>query len=530
MKRIISALLVVMLLCSMFVVSVAAENADSTIMIPASKLEKKFVVDGNLDIWYLNADDETPKNDGNYYQYVALSPIEKSDGVSYYADPVTFAQGWTAWDDDYVYIYVKVWDDHLVKFDPSGAHAGMDSSAADCVGVFFDPDPNSQTHEFVYDTDKHNGNIIDEIQKEAPLDNFFAQTSDPEQGDTQFRWRPLEDQIDDYHNVVKPGYNGVTFADYITNTDNLVTFTFENDPIIVEETGTEVTSGFGFEVRLPRNNDKSNSYRFHLYAANSSDENWSRYTLATGNAWWMQYDTAWGVYYYDDAPFFNQSEEQLATKGVMYTDSEINLRGPAGAVVEKIKALGNVTAADKDKVLALKAEYDALTVIEKGYVEYKDCLETLEAAVEAVGGDVTPPDNTDQEAADAVMAQIDALNVQSLDDEAAVVAARTAYDALTDAQKALVTNLAKLEAAEAAIAALKADVPGPAVKYGDVNGDGKDDAADALDVLKSVVGKVSFNADQFKAADTDGDGKADAADALNILKKVVGKLDKYPVE
>lgn len=525
MKRMISALLVAALLCSMFVMGVVAENADSTVAIPADQLEKKFVVDGNLDIWYLNADDETAEGDGNYYQYVAFSPIEKSDGVSYYADPVTFAQGWTAWDDDYVYVYVKVWDDHLIAFDPSGAHAGLDSSAADCVGIFFDPDPNSQTHSFVYDTDKHNGNIIDEIKKDAPIDNFFAQTSDPEQGDTQFRWRPLEDQIDDYHNVTKPGYNGVSFRDYITSTDNLVTFTFENDPIIVEETGTEVSSGFGFEVRLPRNNDKSNAYRFHLYAANSSDENWSRYTLATGNAWWMQYDTAWNVYYQKNAPFFNQSAEQLATKGIMYTDSETNLRGPAGAVVDKIKALGNVTAADKDKVLALKAEYDALTVIEKGYVEYKDCVETLEAALDAVGGDVTPS-NPDQEAADAVMAKIDALNVQSLDDEAAVVAARAAYSALTDAQKALVTNLAKLEAAEAAIAALKA----PTVKYGDVNGDGKDDATDALEILKSVVGKVTLNDAQNKAADTNGDSKVDAADALNILKKVVGKLGKYPVE
>ncbi|MCM3625739.1 hypothetical protein M4D70_26770, partial [Brevibacillus borstelensis] len=41
-------------------------------------------------------------------------------------------------------------------------------------------------------------------------------------------------------------------------------------------------------------------------------------------------------------------------------------------------------------------------------------------------------------------------------DEDAVKAARTAYDALTDAQKALVTKLADLEAAEAKIAELKA--------------------------------------------------------------------------
>jgi len=67
-------------------------------------------------------------------------------------------------------------------------------------------------------------------------------------------------------------------------------------------------------------------------------------------------------------------------------------------------------------------------------------------------------------------------------------------------------------------------------KYGDVDGDTKVTAADALEVLKSVVGKVNLTGAQFTAADTDGNGKADAADALNILKKVVGKIDHFPIE
>ena len=68
------------------------------------------------------------------------------------------------------------------------------------------------------------------------------------------------------------------------------------------------------------------------------------------------------------------------------------------------------------------------------------------------------------------------------------------------------------------------------ILYGDLDDDDKVTAADALEVLKSVVGKVALTDDQFTAADTDGNGKADAADALNILKKVVGKIDKFPVE
>ena len=141
------------------------------------------------------------------------------------------------------------------------------------------------------------------------------------------------------------------------------------------------------------------------------------------------------------------------------------------------------------------------------------------------------PGPTDQEIADEVIAKIDALNVQSLDDASAVSAARRAYDELTDAQKDLVTNLAKLVDAEAKIAQLEKPIDPPVtVTYGDVDGNGKVEATDALEVLKSVVGKVTLTDEQLVKADTDGNGKADATDALNILKKVVGKIDKFPVE
>ena len=76
------------------------------------------------------------------------------------------------------------------------------------------------------------------------------------------------------------------------------------------------------------------------------------------------------------------------------------------------------------------------------------------------------------------MAKIDALPVEvTAADEENVKAARAAYDALTESQQAMVTNLAKLEAAEAAFA----------IVYGDLNGDGKADASDALKALQHSV-------------------------------------------
>ncbi len=68
---------------------------------------------------------------------------------------------------------------------------------------------------------------------------------------------------------------------------------------------------------------------------------------------------------------------------------------------------------------------------------------------------VTDPD---QEAADAVVTLFDALPADiTLEDKAAIEAARAAYDALTAEQKALISpeNLAKLTAAEEALAALE---------------------------------------------------------------------------
>ena len=62
----------------------------------------------------------------------------------------------------------------------------------------------------------------------------------------------------------------------------------------------------------------------------------------------------------------------------------------------------------------------------------------------------------DQEAADAVKALIDAIGTPvTLESANAIATARTAYDALTDAQKALVENYAALTAAETALAALE---------------------------------------------------------------------------
>ena len=219
------------------------------------------------------------------------------------------------------------------------------------------------------------------------------------------------------------------------------------------------------------------------------------------------------------------AETKIAELKFQQEQNEEN-KAAAKVVIDRIEALNVQSLDDKPAVVAARAAYEALTDAQQGLVTNLAKLENAETKVAEL-----EQEEQNQAAAKAVMDQIDALNVQSLEDKPAVVAARAAYEDLTDVQKGLVTNLAKLENAEAKIDELENPViPPVTVTYGDVDGDGKVSATDALEVLKSVVGKVTLTDHQFKAADTDGNGKADAADALNILKKVVGKIDKFPVE
>lgn len=74
------------------------------------------------------------------------------------------------------------------------------------------------------------------------------------------------------------------------------------------------------------------------------------------------------------------------------------------------------------------------------------------------------------------------------------------------------------------------DPPVPAVRYGDVDGNGEVGADDALLVLKHVVRLSVLEEAKLPAADVTDDTQITADDALYILKKVVRLIDKFPVE
>ena len=126
------------------------------------------------------------------------------------------------------------------------------------------------------------------------------------------------------------------------------------------------------------------------------------------------------------------------TVNVLGTDSTAD-REAAAAVAALIEGIGNVTLASGDAIQAARKAYDALTETQKALVGN---YETLTAAEKTYASLVA-----DRDAAKAVTDLIAKLGTVTLDSGDAIQAARKAYDALTDAQKALVTNYETLTAA-----------------------------------------------------------------------------------
>ena len=107
--------------------------------------------------------------------------------------------------------------------------------------------------------------------------------------------------------------------------------------------------------------------------------------------------------------------------------------------IEALKPIENLTLDAEARLYEIQAMYDALTEAQQALVPN---LSTLDAAFAWIDG----------LHAAQVETMIDALpDLVTVSDAAAIAAAREAYEALTEAQKTLVTNLDKLEACEEAL-------------------------------------------------------------------------------
>ena len=124
-------------------------------------------------------------------------------------------------------------------------------------------------------------------------------------------------------------------------------------------------------------------------------------------------------------------------------------KAAADAVVAQINAIGEVTLNSKAAIDAARAAYEALTADQKALVTKLDALTAAETRLQELK-DAAAQAAADKAAADAAAALIEKIGTVTKDSEAAIDAARAAYDALTDAQKALVENYETLTKAEEA--------------------------------------------------------------------------------
>ena len=166
----------------------------------------------------------------------------------------------------------------------------------------------------------------------------------------------------------------------------------------------------------------------------------------------------------------------------------------AKAKIDALPEAGKVTLAERDAVKAAQDAYDALSAEQKEYLTFAQAAKVTALAKRIAELEAAP--------IKSVEALIDAIGTVTLDSKSAIDEARKAYDKLTAAQQARVSNYAALTAAETTYAKLVQDKA-------------DQDAADAAIAKINAIGVVSRAAkSRIDAARKAYDGLTDAQKAL----------------
>ena len=194
-------------------------------------------------------------------------------------------------------------------------------------------------------------------------------------------------------------------------------------------------------------------------------------------------------------------EEQIAALEKAAAD-----QAAAAAVDKMIEDLGEITSLDQvEDVEAVWEAYEALTKDQQALVTKLEALCDADDAIAAL---------EDAAAAAAVDKMIEDLGEITLEKEEAVVAAREAYDDLTETQAALVKNLETLVAAEATIEELK-NPSAPEYPAGDVDMTGVVDVADIMK-LKALIMADKWTDEELSIGDMNASGALDVGDIMEV--------------
>lgn len=193
-----------------------------------------------------------------------------------------------------------------------------------------------------------------------------------------------------------------------------------------------------------------------------------------------------------------------------------------GDLIDKINNIGTVTLDSESAITEARTAYDKLPEEVKARVSNYDTLTAAEAALQSLKDQIK-----------AVIDQIDAIGTVTLDSEDAILAARTDYNALSDAQKALVTNVDTLTAAEQRLEKLKGDAKAIADAEAVIDAIGDNVTLDSEDAIKAARAaydglsdenkeKVSNYKKLTKAEATLAQLKADQKAAADVDQKIAG--------
>ncbi len=217
-----------------------------------------FVIDGELDSlykkntdWYFDSTDDV--YDDHLHRFISSGGTTEHTG-----DPTSNVKLWVAYDSNYVYAYIKMYT--------------ISNNAA--IRMYYDPDPNDSS---------------------LGMTESFASSS---HGDVGFYLMKNDLAV---HREASFGYDKIAYNDagYFSSEENLKPFTF------IE--GTE--SGFGFEVRLPRNDDDSNTFKLN-FACESTPDSTTDHAWTFGPRWWIKRDSMHTFTFNDsDNPFTDDQTE-----------------------------------------------------------------------------------------------------------------------------------------------------------------------------------------------------------------------------
>ena len=500
-KRLLSVLLVTVLVFSMGSIAAMAQG------------EFVVVIDGKRDAVYK----DSRYLDPSCWQYWAddINPTEPVD-----PERVT-NHLWFTWNGEYVYLYFQVTSKDPLYQPPEGETVPPNRSLKfyEQIDVYLDTAPSDEyLAPCMYATE------------ENPECNHFCCNAREGDGKGYRLMTRLAPAWDNWNNFFDSDAGlfftfGEFYDTYCTPGAQKYKEEYAKNPLnaYLQSNGAgEVasfidyeTNTYGFEMKYRR---ASNEDYFKINIVTSANEKeWDEgielgYKLSVCAMPWLNHEGMIQICY-DDYGSYHPSAEELAQE-------KEEQRGKA--VRELIDSLPETVTTDcKGKVEYCHALYNMLSSTAKAMVTNHDRLLKAETDL----GDLFNPPKEGEFSVYDVETMISALPaIINKDSGPAIAAARQAYDSLDPFYQALVTNYSDLVQAEEWF-----DNIGKAM-YGEVTGDGKVDAKDALEVLKASVKKVEFTPLQMLAAEVDGIEGIGARDALEILKYTVKKIDKFPIQ